>query len=63
MEKKKISPELREHIRRTNEEGRIARAKMQETLDRVEARIQADRERTERRRRFLRRLLLLDRAV
>ena len=27
--KKKISPELRERIRRTNEEGRLAREKMQ----------------------------------
>ena len=32
---KKISPELREKIRRTNAEGLKARAQLQATLDRV----------------------------
>jgi len=57
---KKISPELRERIRRTNEEGRLAREKMQAIIDRVEARMREDEERRERRRRLFRRLLLLD---
>ncbi len=54
---RKISPELREEIRQLNEEGRKARAYMQEVIDRVEARKRADRERAERRRRLLRRFL------
>lgn len=32
---RKMSPELRERIRQTNEEGRKARAQMQATLDRI----------------------------
>ncbi len=32
---RKISPELREKLRRTNEEGLKARAQLQATLDRV----------------------------
>jgi hypothetical protein len=32
---RRISPELREKIRRTNEEGLKARAQLQATLDRV----------------------------
>jgi hypothetical protein len=60
---KKISPELREQIRITNEEGRRARAQMQAAIDRVEARMRADEERRERRRRLIRRVFLLDRAA
>jgi len=53
---RKISPELRERIRRTNEEGRRARAQMQEILDRIEGTKLAEQERIERRRRFIHRL-------
>ena len=54
---RKISPELREQIRRTNEEGRQARAQMQEIIDRIEARRLAEQQRAERRRERIRRLL------
>ena len=54
---RKISPEFREEIRQLNEEGRRARAYMQEVIDRIEARKHADRERAARRRRLLRRFL------
>lgn len=61
--KRKISPELREQIRRTNEDGLRARAQMQAAIDRVDARKVAEEERRERRRRFLRRVFLIDRAA
>ena len=48
---RKISPELRERIRQTNEEGRKARAQMQAALDHV---AENRRRREERRRRSLR---------
>ena len=51
------TPEEREAWRRRRkEEGEAARAYMQEILDRVGARIEAERERRERRRARLRRL-------
>lgn len=58
------SPEQRrEELRRLIEQGRAARAKMQATLDRVEARLRAEEERRERRRRLFRRLLPFRRAA
>lgn len=51
---RKISPELRERIRQTNEEGRRARAKMQEILDRIDENRRLREEALERRRRTLR---------
>jgi hypothetical protein len=53
---RKISPELREAIRQTNEEGRQARAFLQGVLDRHEARRIAAYERHQRRQQLLRRL-------
>jgi hypothetical protein len=47
---RKISPELEEHIRRTNEQGRAARAYMQALIDRHDARRRAEAERIDRRR-------------
>jgi hypothetical protein len=44
-------------------EGRRARAQMQAAIDRVEARMRADEDRRERRRRLIRRVFLLDRAA
>ena len=60
---RKISPELREEIRRTNEEGRRARAYMQALIERTEARWEAEAARRERRRRLVRRLLAFGRPV
>jgi len=51
---RKISPELRERIRQTNEEGRRARAKMQEILDRIDENRRLREEALERKRRSLR---------
>jgi ferritin-like metal-binding protein YciE len=53
----KLTPEQRERIRRHREESREARRKLQEILDRVEARRQARREEWLNRPRGLRRLL------
>ena len=58
---RKIGPERREEIRRLNEEGRRARASMQQVVERVEARLLAERERAERRSGRLRRVLSLGR--
>ena len=52
---RKLTPEDRDRFRRRREEGEPARRKMQEILDRVEARMQERQERRERG--FLRRLL------
>lgn len=59
----KTSPERREELRRLNEEGRKARAYMQEVIDRIEAGKRAERERAERRRAFWRRVFLLGRTT
>ena len=60
---RKISPERRERIRRTNDEGRRARAQMQEIIERIEARKVARETREVRRRQLLRRIFLLGRAA
>ena len=62
-EKRKINPEFREHMRRTKELSRYANEQMQAAIDRSDARRRAEAERRERRRRLVRRLFLLDRAV
>lgn len=55
---RKISPELREKIRRTNEEGLKARAQLQATLDRVaENQRLRDEARERKQRSLLRRIL------
>jgi hypothetical protein len=51
---RKISPELREEIRQTNEEGRKARAQMQAALDRVAENRRLREEALERKRHSLR---------
>lgn len=51
---RKISPELREEIRQTNEEGRKARAKMQAALDHVAENRRRREEELERKRHSLR---------
>lgn len=51
---RKMSPELRERIRQTNEEGRRARAQMQAILDRVAENRRLREEERERKRRSLR---------
>ena len=53
---KQPTPEEREEWRRRDEEGEAARAYMQDILDRVGARIEAERVRRERRQARLRRL-------
>jgi hypothetical protein len=60
---KKLTPEQRARIERTLEEGRLARRNMQEILDRVAARREAELAwRAARRRRF-RRLLFWSREA
>jgi len=54
---RKRTPEDRERWRRLKEEGAAARANMQMTLDRIDARLRAEENRREQRRRRLRRLL------
>jgi hypothetical protein len=54
MMPRKISPELREKIRQTNEEGRKARAQMQAILDRVAENRRLREEERERKRQSLR---------
>jgi hypothetical protein len=56
---RKISPELREKIRRTNEEGLKARAQLQATLDRVaeNQRLRDEARERKRQRSLLRRIL------
>lgn len=56
---RKISPELREKIRRTNEEGLKARAQLQATLDRVaeNQRLRDEAREHKRQRSLLRRIL------
>jgi hypothetical protein len=54
---RKLTPEERERIRRHGEQNREARRKLQEALDRVEARMRARREEMLNRPRGLRRLL------
>jgi hypothetical protein len=60
---RKPTPEDRERIRQALEQGREARRNMQEIIDRVEARRQAELERRARRWRRMRRLLRLGRAA
>jgi hypothetical protein len=60
---RKPTPEEREELRRLNEQSREARRNMQEIIDRVEARRQAELERRARRWRRVRRLLRLRRAA
>jgi hypothetical protein len=52
---KKLTPEQREHLRRTEEFGRFARENMQRVIDEIDAR-QREREERAARRGFLRRL-------
>jgi prephenate dehydrogenase len=61
---RKISPEMREKIRRTNEEGLKARAQLQATLDRVaeSQRLWAE-AREQKQRSLLRRVLRFGRAA
>ena len=61
---RKISPELRERIRQTNEEGLKARAQLQATLDRVAVSLRMWAEERERKQRsLLRRVLRFGRAA
>jgi hypothetical protein len=60
---RKPTPEDRERLRQALEQGREARRNMQEIIDRVEARRQAELERRAARWRRLRRLLRLHRAA
>jgi len=55
---RKISPELREQIRHTNEQGLKARAQLQATMDRVAENQRLRAEARERRRRSLLRRIL-----
>ena len=55
---RKISPELREQIRRTNEQGLKARAELQATMDRVAENQRLRAEARERRQRSLLRRIL-----
>lgn len=54
---KKLTPELREQIRRNREWGEAARRNMQEVIDRIDARRRAEEERRARRRSLLLRLV------
>jgi hypothetical protein len=60
---RKPTPEEREELRKLNEQGREARRNMQEIIDRVEARRQAEVERRAARWRRMRRLFRLHRAT
>ena len=60
---KKPTPEDREELRRLDEQSREARRNMQEIIDRVEARRQAELERRAARWRRMRRLLRFRRAA
>jgi hypothetical protein len=55
--RKKLTPEEREEIRRINDQGRAARARMQATIDHADEWLRVRAERRERRRRLLRRLM------
>jgi hypothetical protein len=57
-----MNPERRAEIEELREQGRIARERMQEIIERVEARLEADRARRERRRQFFQRLVPFRRA-
>jgi hypothetical protein len=59
----KMNPERREELRRLNEEGLRDRERLQQTIERIEARLRAEEERREYRRRLVRRIFSFGRAT